>query len=302
MRVAALDLGTNTFLCLIADVENGEITRVISDQARVVRLGQGVHQSRSFHPEALRRADECLRDYAEEIRRHNVSRIVAAATSAARDVTNREELLQIGRRHGIDIEVISGEREAECTFAGTIDGPIESEIAIIDVGGGSTEFILGDQTGITKKVSVDVGSVRLTELFVTKHPVAKDEMLALRKYIDEKMEQARRELGDRAPKRVVAVAGTPTTLAALDMGLPFDAHLVHGYQLELTKLRAWIERLASMTVKERQALGGMDAKRADVIVAGALILYLGGEHFQSTALEVSVRGLRYGLARMAEQR
>jgi exopolyphosphatase/guanosine-5'-triphosphate,3'-diphosphate pyrophosphatase len=301
MRIAALDLGTNTFLCLIADVDAGEIKRVISDQARVVRLGQDVHQSRRFHPEALARAEACLADYASEIRKQSVDRIVAAATSAARDVANGEELLAIGRKHGIPIEIISGVREAESTFLGTVSGRPSAPAAIIDVGGGSTEFIFGDAAGIKEKISVDVGSVRMTELFVTGHPIAARELDAMAGHIREKLQPVARKLRGLGLRQGIAVAGTPTTLAAIDMGKPFDAELVHGYRFRIEKLHAWTNRLAAMTIAERQALNGLDAKRADVIPAGSLVLALGCEALGLSEIEVSIRGLRYGLALLAER-
>ncbi|MCM2281170.1 MAG: Ppx/GppA family phosphatase [Bdellovibrionaceae bacterium] len=305
MRVAAIDLGTNTFLCLVADVERGEITRVLSDQARVVRLGQGVHGTRRIHPEALARADECLRDFSQEIARHaGVDKIVACATSAARDAENGDELLKIGRKHGIEIEIISGEREAEATYWGTVGGgsgdrALVGTVGIIDVGGGSTEFIVGDAQGIRRRLSVDVGSVRMTELFVASHPVRAEEMAAMAQHIRAKFAQIPQAFARENVSNFIAVAGTPTTLAAVDLGLAFEAEIVHGHRFSVDALKQWTERLAGMTVSERQQLAGMDSRRADVIVAGVLVLRLAAEAFGATALTVSVRGLRYGLALLA---
>ena len=302
MRAAAIDLGTNTFLCLIADVRDRKIAKVISDQVKVVRLGQGVHENRRFHPDALKRADETLKEFSQEIAKHNVDRIVACATSAARDVSNGEELLAIGRRHGIEIEIISGEREAECTFWGTVGRDLNETVGIIDVGGGSTEFMVGDAGGIQKKISIDIGSVRLTELFITQHPVPDFELKRVRDYISGKLSPLQDAFKGLQPTKMIAVAGTPTTLAALDMGKPFDVETVHGYRLPLVKLNAWTKRLAGMTVEERQALSGMDPKRADVIVAGASVLAQGCEAMQASELIVSIQGLRYGIALMAGEK
>ncbi len=298
MKIAALDLGTNTFLCLIVEVEQGRILRVLSDQARVVRLGQGVHQNRQFHVEALARADACLADYAAEIRRHSVDRIVAAATSAARDVSNGYELLRIGARNGMQIEIISGQREAECTYWGTVGCQLDSEalVGIIDVGGGSTEFIVGDANGILKKISVDVGSVRMTEQFITGHPISFAEMQKMQAQIHCQLEKVRSDFAKLKPNKIIAVAGTPTTLAALDQAKPFDPIYVDGYQISVTKLKYWEEQLAEMTIQQRQALVGMDSARADVIVAGTMALRMGCEALGLEQMRVSIRGLRYGLA------
>lgn len=297
MRVAALDLGTNTFLLLIADIVDGRIERVIHDEVRIVRLGQGVHENRRFHPEALLRAEECLRHFASVIRQNNVERTLACATSAARDVSNGNELVEMGARWGIPIQIISGEQEAEYTFWGTLHQDLREPIVIVDVGGGSTEFILGDETGLVARQSLDIGSVRLTEMFVKTHPVPTEDMQAMMAYVLEKLRELRRRFPADEVVRLTAVAGTPTTLATLDQGLPFETDRVDGYILPLSQIRAWVQRLANMTIEERQALAGMEPKRADVIVAGALILMLSCQCFQAREIEVSVRGLRYGIAK-----
>lgn len=297
MRVAALDLGTNTFLLLIADVEKGRIEKVLHDEVRIVRLGQGVHSSRRFHPDALKRVDDCFASFAETIRNLGAEKVRACATSAARDVENAEELIALGRRHGIPIEVISGETEAEFTFYGTVQVPLKDPVLIIDVGGGSTELIIGGPGGLMARKSVDVGSVRLTEMFVTRHPIPKVEFELMSVYVRKQFEMARAELPGHVSRAVIAVAGTPTTIATLDQGLSFESERVEGYRLTLDRIRDWVTRLSNMTVEERQSLAGMEPKRADVIVAGGLVLLLAAEAFGAVALEVSTRGLRYGLAK-----
>ena len=296
MRVAALDLGTNTFLCLVADVESNGVVRVISDEAKVVRLGQGIHASRGIHPEALERADICLGAYAQVIRKHKAECVMAVATSAARDAINGEELIKIGRKHGIEIRIIEGETEAELTYRGVFIEPPRESAVILDVGGGSTEFILGDRSGIRKKLSLDVGSVRLTEAFVTGHPVSSEELGAMRRHLIEKFKEAKEKLSGPTPGRAIAVAGTPATIAALDAAREFDPGFVEGYRLSKQSLFTWAERLARMSLAERRALVGMEPGRADVVVAGALILGSGCEALGIDGVEVSVRGLRYGLA------
>jgi len=298
VRVAALDLGTNTFILLIAEVEGGRVARVLHDEVRVIRLGQGVHQSRRFHPEALERARACFADYSAIIKKYQVERVQACATSAARDVTNGAELLKIAGQYEIPVEIISGEREAEFTFWGTVREPLLEPVLIVDVGGGSTELIHGDGGGIIGRVSVDVGAVRLTELLVTEHPVPSYEMAKLTSYIQPKLTEAMRALGPVAVGRLTAVAGTPTTLAMIEQGLKeFSVERVDGFVLNMERMRFWVRRLAEMKVEDRQRIPGMEPKRADVIVAGSLILLLSMQTFGARELQVSVRGLRYGLAR-----
>ena len=297
MRVAAIDLGTNTFLLLVADVVDGKIQNVLHDEVQVIRLGQGVHQSRRFHAEALTRAEECFKQFSETIKRLEVQKTQAYATSAARDVVNANELIELGARFQIPIEVISGEREAELTFLGAVDEDNTEPVAIIDVGGGSTELIYGEGQKLIARESIDVGSVRLTELFVTRHPVPDKEMEKLEEYIEMKMEKAKLTKLRKKPARILAVAGTPTTLATLEQGQAFETDRVHGFKLPVARLQYWTEKLAGMTIAERQKLAGMEPKRADVIVVGAMILGFVAERFDADELEVSIRGLRYGIAR-----
>ncbi len=328
MRVAAMDLGTNTFLLLIAEVENGEIQRVLHDEVRVIRLGQGVGESRCFHADALKRADEAFQAYAKIITKFGPEKILACATSAARDVSNKQELFDIAARARIRLEIISGEREAELTFLGTI-GNLESKAIpsphlsldknvasvtrspqiVIDVGGGSTEFIMGnalgypsgDATGIQVRKSFDIGAVRLTESLVSSHPIPQNEILALKTRIQKEFLDIGRvfnvHLTPGSKTRFIAVAGTPTTLAALDLQQSFNPEKIDGYVLTRVRIREWIDRLAPMTLEQRCELVGMDPKRADVIVAGAMILESACAALNVKELEVSVRGLRYGIAK-----
>lgn len=297
MKVASLDLGTNTFLLLVCEVEHGKIVEVLHDEVRVVRLGQGVHESRAFHPEALERVEDAFKNFSAIIRRLGVERVLACATSAARDVTNKDALIELGKKYQIPIEIISGEREAELTFLGTIRDDWQGPVVIIDVGGGSTEFILGDETGLIARKSFDVGSVRLTEKFVTGHPIEPFEIAKMTGAILKEFGSLDKTFPIDENTRVIAVAGTPTTLATIDMGQPFEHELVDGYRLSSLKLKQWANRLSQMTIEERQQLAGMEPKRADVIVAGTLVLIMASEVLHAPELEVSVRGLRYGIVR-----
>lgn len=301
MRVAAIDLGTNTFLLLVADVENGKIKKVIYDDVQVVRLGQGVHSSRRLHPDALLRANNCFESFAQKINEFGAVVTQAFATSAARDVENKQDLINLGLKHAIPIEIISGEREAELTYLGARDG---DEVAagtsaiIIDVGGGSTEVIYGKGQKVLQRVSIDVGSVRLSEMFVKTHPIVKSTLDEMSEYILKKLAGSLVDFPKDRGQEVLAVAGTPTTLATLELGHSFESDRVHGLGLPVSRLRYWVEHLAKMTVDERQKLAGMDPKRADVIVAGTLVLCMVSEALRAENLKVSIRGLRYGIAKI----
>ncbi len=294
MKVAALDLGSNTSLLLIAEVEGGVLKKVLHDETRITKMGQGVHANRTLHPDALARLDACFADYAKTIKKFGCEKIVAVATSAARDVKNGEELLRLGQKYGIPIHIISGDQEARLTFRGALcDRESTAGIAVIDVGGGSTE-VISDFGGKPSGVSVDVGSVRLTELFVSRHPVPEDELAKVLDYARSAFGKA--SLPDEKFTEVVAVAGTPTTLAAVEQEQDFSEESVHGYKLELFVIESWISKMKTMTVEAREQLPGMQPKRADVIVTGSIILAEAMRALGQTKATVSTRGVRYGVA------
>ncbi len=290
-RVGAIDIGTNSFLCLIAEVESGKVVKTISDSVQIVRLGEGVHKNREFIQAALQRARLCLKDFRQILDQYKVETVQAVATSAARDVKNSQELFNIGNEFNIPIKVIAGPKEAELTYKGVITNPkFGNDIAVIDVGGGSTEITT--QNGKISGQSFDLGGVRLTEMFVTKHPISTQELEALRKYAKEKLAA----LPKVKNKILVGVAGTPTTIAALEQKIDYTQNSIEGYVLSLKKLEEWTLKLAKMTVEERSALKGLEPKRADIIVAGAAILLETALALGGSELLVSTRGVRYGLA------
>jgi len=294
MRVAALDLGSNTSLLLIADVIDGRIERVVSDETHVTRMGQGVHAHRRFHAEALKRMESCLGDYAQKIQQAGCEKVVAVATSAARDVANGDELIALGRKHNIPIHIITGQREAELTFQGALcDRATADGTLVVDVGGGSTE-IIGLRGGKPSGVSIDVGSVRLTELYIKEQPIPAMDLVALNNHIERAFRDA--TLSQIEAKEVVAVAGTPTTLAALEQKTEFSEQKVNGFHLSLSTIENWAAKMSKMTVEQRELLPGMQPKRADVIVTGSMILAGALRALKKNAVTVSTRGVRYGVA------
>lgn len=295
MKVASLDLGSNTFILLISELKEGQIVKVFHDETRVTRLGQGVSSSQMFHPDALARAEEALRAYSEIIKRECCEQVLAVSTSAARDVKNSVELLALGQRYGIPIQIISGEKEAELTYWGTVmESQRHLNPVVIDIGGGSTE-IIGFINQSLRGLSLNIGAVRLTEMFLKQHPCEANEVRALEEYLEEHLELKSAELPIGLGP-AIAVAGTPTTLAMVDQGIEFDESKVNNYVLSLDKIEYWIDRMSKMSVAKRQDLTGMQPKRADVIVAGALILKWVLKKLGVNHVSVSTRGIRYGLA------
>lgn len=294
MRIAAVDLGSNTSLLMIADVEGQTLKRVLHDETIITRMGQGVHANRFLHPEALARLDSCLKGFHSTIEKYHCERVIGVATSAARDVANGEELISLGQKHGIQIFIVSGDREAALTFRGAVcDRTVTEGLAVIDVGGGSTEIITGRE-GRPVGTSVDVGSVRLSELFVKSDPIAVREKQQVHDYAAAAFRRAALPAGPF--REVIAVAGTPTTLAALDQEIDFKENLIHGYKMSKMQIDQWIDKLAKMTLTERQTLKGMQPKRADVIVPGAVILSVAIEALKKNEVTISTRGVRYGVA------
>jgi exopolyphosphatase/guanosine-5'-triphosphate,3'-diphosphate pyrophosphatase len=304
MRVAAVDLGTNSFLCLICDIDANGGLNIISDVCRIVRLGEKVHQNRFFLPEALARAEKVFIEFSELIKAHKVEKVVATATSAARDAANGQELLALGLRYNIPITIIDGDREAQLSFEGALSGidqiistneKVLKKILVIDVGGGSTEMILQEPN--TKNVqahSFDVGCVRLTEMFLRRDPVASNELNELIQFATKTFSDPR--FVNSQPDLVIAVAGTPTTLACVVQKLEFDQAKVDGYVFTKLALQDLTLKLSAMPLNERAKVMGLEPMRADVIVAGGALLIAALDVIKASELSVSTRGLRYGVA------
>lgn len=293
-RIAGLDLGSNTFLMLIAEVGDGgpsrKLTRVLADELRVVKLGQELGKTGRFHSDALARADQALGEFAKLIRRFEPCDVIAVATSAARDAKNRAELVDMAKRHGIALRVISGTEEARITFLGaTYDQPSPKDLAVVDVGGGSTEIVINSDQTISAQ-SIDVGSVRMSERFFKNSIPTADEMNNLYLYLKQAFHNV-----PKSAKNVIAVAGTPTSLACLELKEAFDENKVHGKVLTLKQIRSWIDVLYPMPFFEREALPGMPKGRADVLVAGSAILAAALEAMGVSEVKVSTGGVRYGV-------
>ena len=297
MKVAALDLGTNTFLCLVCEVNQGQISKVYSDQVEVVRLGEGVNQTKEFAATALKRARETLNRFSETIQAEKPDFVLAMATSAARDVTNAEELFQIGNDLNIPIEIIPGSSEAEITFFGSISGPPKDGKlrAIIDVGGGSTEVIIGTDKKIHFSTSIDIGAVRMTEKFFPSQPPSADQVLEMSEFCIQKIDQALKQAPTESILEVLAVAGTPTELVSVQIG-GFDAKKIDGYTLSGLDLVSWIEKFNKTSTEDRIRQFGISKGRADVILAGTKILELVLNRLGKKEMKVSTRGVRFGVA------
>ncbi|MFD0805055.1 exopolyphosphatase [Nocardioides caeni] len=277
--IAAIDCGTNTIKLLLGDPVGDPAG--VRRESRMIRLGQGVDATGRLADEALERAWVALDEYAALIGRAGVERIRFCATSATRDASNAAVFAAgVRTRLGVDPEVLSGEEEARLAFDGAIRGvaglpgvgPVDGPVLVVDIGGGSTELILGDPTtGPSLAHSMDIGSVRLHERHVRHDPVTEPEIAAIVNDIDAALASC--PVDPAAAMTVVAVAGTNTTMAAGVLGLEaYDRELIHGRRLAVADVQRLVGRLLGMTVAERRALGWMHPGRADVIDAGSLIV------------------------------
>jgi exopolyphosphatase/guanosine-5'-triphosphate,3'-diphosphate pyrophosphatase len=274
MRVAAIDCGTNSIRLLIADIE-GTTFREVLRTMEIVRLGQGVDKTGEFHPDAITRTLAAVDLFAVEIARKGVQKIRFCATSATRDATNRHLFIDgVKERLGIEPEVISGEEEAALSFAGAIqdlpqeDGPF----LVVDIGGGSTEFVYG-QSSVEFAKSVNIGCVRMSERHFTQDPAGAQEIEDARSDIQEAIKVAASIVPITKAKTLIAVAGTATTVAAaaLELG-EYDPHSIHLSRISAEKTHIASQRFLKMTREERLALGYMHPGRVDVIAAGSLVL------------------------------
>jgi exopolyphosphatase/guanosine-5'-triphosphate,3'-diphosphate pyrophosphatase len=296
-RLAAIDVGTNTVLLLVAERAGGALVPVL-ERAEITRLGRGVDATGRLDAAAIAETAAVVGDYARAARALGVRRFTCVATSAARDAANGAAFFEAVRREaGLEAAVISGEEEARLVYesAWRDFGVPGSPLSVLDVGGGSTEFTFGDGPEPSGRTSLQVGAVRLTERHVRGDPPSAAELGALR----EAARGALRPLAALARPpggRLVGVAGTVTTLSAVAQALPvYDALRVHGAPLALAEVEALVVRLAALPVAARAALPGMEPKRADVILAGALVVAEAMVATGFEALTVSDRGVRWGL-------
>lgn len=276
-RVAAIDCGTNSIRLLISDVIPGEGVLAMKDVERsmvITRLGQGVDRTGELNEAAVTRTLEAAANYQGLIETHGAETVRIAATSATRDASNRALFVDgMAAITGVVPEVITGREEAELSFLGAVSSlptTLERPFLVVDIGGGSTEFVVGD-AGVESAVSVDMGSVRVTERFGPE-PWTQNKRAAAEKWIDMRIEEAAAVVDLRAARTVVGVAGTVTSLAALIAGVhEYSPSVTHGYQPSPKQWEEAAEFLVSSPITVKEALPVMPVGRADVIGGGALI-------------------------------
>jgi exopolyphosphatase / guanosine-5'-triphosphate,3'-diphosphate pyrophosphatase len=300
MKIAVVDIGTNSTRLLIAEIGDGRVVAEPERRSNVTRLGQGVDSAGRLADDAMQRVYDTLEQFREPIGREHPDRAVAVLTSAARDAANGQEFADTVRdRYALEPHILTGDQEAEFTFLGATserDPEDRTPTVVIDIGGGSTELVVGAAQQLSFHKSTQAGVVRQSERHLPSDPPTPAEMSAL-------SQDVRRIMRDGVPKghrnaeRGIAVAGTATQLAAIAQELePYAPEKVHGYVLESDEIARLRDRLAALPLAERRRVRGLDPARAPTIVAGALILDQAMELFGLRAVEVSEHDILRGAA------
>jgi len=293
-RFATLDVGTNTVLLLVAEAV-GPSFRPIAERMEITRLGRGVDRTGRLDPKAIDDTVAAIARFAAEARALGAQEIACVATSASRDAANGAEFRErVQREAGVTAEIIAGDLEAQLSYeAATRDLGTQAPMVVLDIGGGSTEFVFGEAGRVTFKRSFDVGSVRMTERHVHGDPATPLERQAVARALDE----AFAALPSPPPGfTLVGIAGTVTTVCAVARGVdPYYPERIHLARLSDDEVRHECDRFFRLTLAERKQLAGMEPKRADVIAAGTLVLERAMARLGAAEVVVSDRGIRWGL-------
>jgi exopolyphosphatase/guanosine-5'-triphosphate,3'-diphosphate pyrophosphatase len=299
--VAVVDIGSNSTRLLVADVEGGRVSEV-ERQSRVTRLGRGVDLSGQLAAEAIEAACATIADYVAICREADVENVESIATSAVRDATNGSAFVaELRERFALSARVLDGEEEARLTYLGaTAENPPSGPTLVVDIGGGSTELIVGTGAEIAFHTSLQAGVVRHSERHIGSDPPATEELEALAADIRSLIEGATAGQTGVNANAGIAVAGTPTSLASIELGLePYDPKQVHGHTLTLTSIQRLLSQLASAPLDKRVQIAGMHRDRAPTIVAGVVILVETMRAFGLDRLTVSEHDILYGCAMAA---
>ncbi|MGH1469457.1 MAG: hypothetical protein ACRBBP_11405 [Bdellovibrionales bacterium] len=296
MKTAALDLGSNSFLCLVSEKQPNGSLKILSDESIITRLGQGVQKEGKLTKEGLLRAAQAFSRFKETMDKFEVEKVEAVTTAAAREASNFSDLQDLGKQYGIPIKLISGEKEAELSFAGAVSDEARAGSLLLDIGGGSTEMAYYKENGELFLRSLPLGSVRLGEMFISDWAdLGREDLEKMREQIYKTLDVSWGE--ERPPQKAwVAVAGTPTSLKAVQIK-EFNPEKINQSNMTLSEIKNVNNDLLAMTLAERRKVPGLQSKRADVIPVGGLILETLMIWAGVDELEVSTGGLRYGLAK-----
>lgn len=298
MRIAVVDIGTNSTRLLIADVEGTEV-RELERRTTVTNLGRGVEHTGNLCSDAVEGVCGVVADYKARYEELGAERVLAIATSAVRDAVNGDAFIaELRERFDMDARLLTGEEEAHLTYLGaTAQRPGDETTLVFDIGGGSTELIVGSGSDVDFHTSLQVGTIRHSERHLTSDPPDAGELEELADDVRNLIEQAMSSRTGTERVHAIAVAGTPTSLAAIDQQLePYDRSRVHGHRLGLRTIQRMLSRLASLPLAERLRVPGLHPGRAPTIVAGAVILVQVMRAFSLDEIEVSEQDILHGSA------
>jgi exopolyphosphatase/guanosine-5'-triphosphate,3'-diphosphate pyrophosphatase len=299
-RLATMDVGSNTVLLLVTEILGNRVHRVLEDHAQITRLGESVGHRGRLTPQAQQRTLDVLGGYSERCKELGVREIKVAGTSALREAKNARDFIdRVQQELGLELRVLTSQEEAQLSYQAVGMGLSLQvrDLLVVDVGGGSTEFIWGRQGELYRWVSLPVGTVKLTERFLHTDPSQENETNQLVKAIDQELGRTFRDwCTEAAFDAMVGVAGTFTTLGAVKKALlEYRSEQIHGYDLERAEVQRQIQLYKGLPLEERKAIPGLEPKRADVILAGAVLVDRIMDHFQQTRVTLSDQGIRYGL-------
>ena len=301
----SIDIGSNTVRLLIMSVDDSGAFREVHSERVICRLGEGIHAEKRLLPHRMKLTLEVLAKFIEQSRAYGDIPIHAVATSAVREASNRDEFVRLAKeRAGLDVRVISWEEEAQLTVEGVFwQLEPSGQSLIFDIGGGSTEFILARDRRVLASAGTALGVVRLTEKFISQHPVDENEYQHLKHHIQAELARVREQLGNPSrPDALIGTAGTVTTLAAMDRNIyPYDPEKIHGLTLPRENIQKLFDDLKSKSLEERRALPTLERGREDLIIAGTTLVLEIMATFDCPLLTVSEYSLREGILLQAGQ-
>lgn len=289
MRIGAIDIGTNSMRLLICDYIDNKLENRVKF-VNTTRIGKGVDKNGYISEEAINRNIIALKEFANICKENKCEKIYAIGTSALRDSKNKEEFINLAKlKSSIDLEIITGEEESNLGFKGVLEGlNSEDDILVLDIGGGSTEFIIGSVEGIKFAKSENVGALRTTEKFLTKDPICENEFDNMSLFIKNEIDETLKYIKDKGIKKLVGIGGTITSLSAMNQELEvYSMEKIHNSLISKDDIKLILQNLKKMTLSDKKNLKGLQAKRADIITAGVKILDIIMENLEIENIIVS---------------
>lgn len=274
MKIGAIDIGTNSMRLLICDYIDNKLENRVKF-VNTTRIGKDVDKNGYISEEAIHRNIEALKEFANICKENKCEKIYAMGTSALRDSKNKEEFINLAKKESeIDVEIITGEKESNLGFKGVLEGlNSEEDILVLDIGGGSTEFIIGGVEGIKFAKSEDVGALRMTEKFLTKDPICEKEFDDMTSFLENEIDETLKYIKTKGIKKLVGIGGTITSLSAMNQELEvYSMERIHNSSISKNDIKSILQNLKKMTLSDKKDLKGLQPKRADIITTGVKIL------------------------------